>query len=116
MDDLINNNNPGLYIYDNRGNIVSYQDNEHDFSYIVKYDENNNILFYQENTGYWYSKRYDERGNVIRYNNSSGYTCWMKYDFDNDLIEYQNNEGCQIGWFRFFIRKLFHIESKLFWR
>jgi YD repeat-containing protein len=44
------------------------------------YDTNGNVIYYENNNGYWVKYGYDQYGNVIYYENNTGY--WSKYGYD----------------------------------
>jgi hypothetical protein len=41
------------------------------------YDENGNIIYYEDTNGYWEKREYDDNGNEIYFENSDGY--WRKW-------------------------------------
>ena len=46
------------------------------------YDTNGNIIYHENNDGYWYKYEYDTNGNKIYYETSGGY--WVKYKYDTN--------------------------------
>ena len=59
----------------------------------VKYDKNNNLIYYKSSDNYkeWY--KYDENNNIIHYRDSNGDEYWKEYDENNNLIFYKNSNG-----------------------
>jgi hypothetical protein len=79
-------------IFDNNNNVIYYEDSN---GYWLKqeYDNNGNKLYHEDSTGYWSKYEYDNNNNRIYYEDSSGY--WEKYEYDNNNNEiyYENSNG-----------------------
>ena len=63
---------------------IAQQLNVKDFPFVIR-DKNNNEIYYEDSSGYWYKQEFDSKNNEIYYENSSGY--WVKREFDKN-----NNE------------------------
>jgi len=53
------------------------------------YDKNNNEIYYEDSSGYWYKKEYDKNNNEIYYENSSGTIIdnRSKQIYNNKIVE-----------------------------
>jgi hypothetical protein len=47
---------------------------KHDFDKgpLYLYDSNNNLIYYENSSGYWWKREYDVNGNQIYFENSNG--------------------------------------------
>ena len=63
-----------------------------DFPYEIK-DNNGDIIYYEESTGFWVKREYDSSGNEIYFENS--YEYWSKYEYDSNgnEIYFENSNG-----------------------
>ena len=50
---------------------------------IIKYDSNNNNIYYENSNGSWTKSEYDSKGNETYYEDSDG--DWTKYEGNNNL-------------------------------
>ena len=66
---------------------------EFDATWFEVYDENDNLIYFENSDGYWFKKEYDEKGNMIYYENSEG--SWFKKEYDerSNVIYYGNSDG-----------------------
>ncbi len=66
---------------------------------IREYDENNNLIYYKDSSGYeeWY--KFDKNNNRIYYKNSSG-ELWWKYDENNNLVYSKRSFGGEM-WYKY---------------
>ena len=62
------------------------------------YNENGNIIYYEDYDGDWVKYEYDERNNRIYYENSNGF--WKKYEYDEygNMIYFENSDGDTIDY------------------
>ena len=52
-----------------------------EFPFEIK-DSKNNLIYWENSTGYWEKREYDSKGNQIYYETSTGY--WTKSEFDSE--------------------------------
>jgi hypothetical protein len=82
----------GKLKFDQNNNLIYY---EYDDGYWVKiqYDKNNNKIYREYSKGYWWKKQYDQNNNEIYKEDSNG--LWEKRQFDknNNEIYYENSNG-----------------------
>ena len=71
---------------------IAQQLNVKDFPFKIK-DKNNNRIYYEDSSGYWYKREYDSNNNQIYFEDSNGY--WSKREFDknNNIIYYEDSDG-----------------------
>jgi hypothetical protein len=57
------------------------------------YDDNSNLLYYEDPNGYWAKREYDDYGNLIYRENSYGY--WEKREFDHNgnMLYFEDSDG-----------------------
>jgi len=64
---------------------------------IKKYDNNKNnnknLIYYKDSSGYESWKEYDKNNNCIHYKDSFGYEQWCRYDENKNLIYHKNSDG-----------------------
>jgi len=79
-------------IKDKNGNIIYCEDND-GFWFKKEYDEKNNLLYTESSKGYWGKYTYDENGNEIYYEENDGY--WVKKEYDKNGVEVyiENSDG-----------------------
>lgn len=58
---------------------IAQQLNIKEFPFIIK-DKQNNIIYFEYSSGFWYKQEFDENNNIIYLKNSDGY--WFKKEFD----------------------------------
>ncbi len=61
-----------------------------------KYDKNNNLVYFKDNTGYEYWGEFDENNNQIHFKNNIGFENWYKFDKNNNFIEIIEKEFKEI--------------------
>ncbi len=66
---------------------------------VVKYDGNNNCIYYKKSSGYEVWRKYDKNNNLIHYKNSDGYEVWEEYNKNNNLIHYKDSTGLEY-WYK----------------
>ncbi len=57
------------------------------------YDENNNMVTYENGNNYKAVGTYDGRGNRLTYENSYGYKSVSTYDEDNNMLTFEDSNG-----------------------
>ena len=57
------------------------------------YDEQGNLIYYEDSYGFWVKQEYDINGNIIYYENSNCYWRKWEYDINGNLIYYENSDG-----------------------
>ena len=57
------------------------------------YNEQGNLIYLEDDDGYWDKREYDNQGNKIYYEDSNGY--WEKYEYDEqgNKIYHENSYG-----------------------
>ena len=59
-----------------------------------KYDTNNNLIYFESSSGFWFKKRYhNKNGNRIYYETSNGNWEKRKFDTNNNLIYFEESDG-----------------------
>ncbi len=80
-----------IKLKDSNGNVV-YFENEIGYWHKHEYDEDNNLIFGEDSHGYWVRREYDENGTETYYENSNGkITCTSKHD----VVEMTMEEVCK---------------------
>ena len=79
--------------YDENNNEVYYKDNT--YENWSEYDENNNLIHYKSSDGFEYWREYDENNRLTHCKDTCGYEKWYKYDKDKK-IEITEQEFKQI--------------------
>jgi hypothetical protein len=71
---------------------IAEQLNVKEFPFEIK-DKNNNEIYLENSSGFWYKQEFDKNSNKIYYETSNGY--WLKQEFDknNNQIYYENSYG-----------------------
>jgi hypothetical protein len=59
---------------------IAEQLNIKDFPFVIK-DNQGNLLYYEDSTGYWSKRKYDSKGNEIYFEDSDEF--WRKKEFDS---------------------------------
>ena len=57
------------------------------------YNEKDNMIYYEENNGYWSKRKYDEKDNVIYFEDSNVYWSKRKYDEKDNMIYFEDSDG-----------------------
>lgn len=55
------------------------------------FDDNGNLIYLEDDEGYWEMWDYDERGNDTYYRNSHGYWEKFRYDKQGNIIYYKSS-------------------------
>ena len=80
------------YVFNKEGNIIYYEQND---GYWVKqeYDNQGNIIYYENSDGYWQKWEYDDQGNITYNEDSDG--CWSKREYDDqgNMIYREDSDG-----------------------
>ena len=69
------------YTYNENGNLI-YEENSTGYWKKYEYDENGNIVYTENNVGFWVKLTYDENGNLIYEEYSDG--DWMRYTYNEN--------------------------------
>ena len=64
-----------------------------DETYKIIRDENDNLVYYENATGWWWKKEFDSNGNCIYHGDATGFWVRHTYDSDNNIISYENFLG-----------------------
>jgi YD repeat-containing protein len=80
------------YVYDEQGNII-YFENSNGYWYKQEYNDQGNLIYYEDSDGYWYKKEYDNQGNQIYYENNDGYWVKSEYNDQGNIIYFENSNG-----------------------
>jgi len=56
-------------------------------------DESGNIIYDEDDNGFWYKSEYDGRGNLIYVENSNGFWVKKEYDERGKLIYRESSDG-----------------------
>ena len=81
--------------FDSNNNLIYYKDSN-GIEYWYKYDSNNNLIYYKDSSGFEYWQEFDSNNNMIYYKNSSGFEYWKEYDSNNNMIYYKNSDGFEV--------------------
>lgn len=79
-------------IFDENNNVIYYE-NSDGYWEKSEYDENNNLIYLEDSDGYWFKREYDENNNEIYYENSYGNWEKREYDENNNEIYYEDSDG-----------------------
>ena len=74
-------------LYNDKVEVVFYED------YVVLYNSNGRMIYYEESDGFWVKREFDENNNEIYYEDSRGYWIKSEYDSNNNQIYYENSRG-----------------------
>jgi hypothetical protein len=79
-------------IKDKNNNLIYWEDDD---GYWCKqeYDKNNNEIYFENSDGYWYKQEFDKNNNLIYFEESNGYWAKKEYDLNNNQIYYENSNG-----------------------
>jgi hypothetical protein len=61
-----------LFLYNDNGNIIYFEDSKGFWSK-REYDTNGNEIYYETSNVYWWKQEFDSNGNRIYYEDSTGY-------------------------------------------
>jgi hypothetical protein len=67
-------------IYNEYGKVLYEEDQDKDEWQKWEYDDNGNLIYFENSIGYWVKFKYDDKGNQIYWESSDGY--WVKYVYD----------------------------------
>ena len=82
----------GKSVYDQNDNIIYYE-NSNGFWNKWEYDTNGKEIYYETTDGYWYKKEYDTNGNIIYYEDSDGFWNKREYDTNGKEIYFEDSDG-----------------------
>lgn len=57
------------------------------------YNEQDNIIYYEDSDGFWHKKEYNTQGNLIYQENSNGLWEKFEYDANGNEIYYDDSDG-----------------------
>ena len=77
-------------IKDSKNNLI-YWENSTGYWEKREYDSKGNQIYYETSTGYWTKSEFDSEGNEIYLETSYGYWAKRKYDSDRNVIYYENS-------------------------
>jgi hypothetical protein len=60
------------------------------------YDENGELIYWEEHDGFWEKSEYDKYGNRIYSEDSDGYWEKREYDEDGNIIYFEDSDGIWI--------------------
>lgn len=83
-------------VYDEKGNVI-YHENDNGYWYKREYNEKGNEIYLENSNGYWEKGGYNEQGKVIYYESSNGYWEKKEYDRRGNEIYFVNSNGEIIG-------------------
>ncbi len=56
-------------------------------------DKNDNLIYFEDSTGYWDKHKYDSQGKLIYFEDSDGFWTKREYDSQGKLIYYEDSTG-----------------------
>jgi len=71
--------------------------------YIKEYDEKNNLIYYQDYSGFIKKMEYDNKNNIVHEKHeviNDGYEFWKKYDENNNMIYFKTTYNVE-QWFKY---------------
>ena len=75
-----------------QGNLI-YLENSTGFWHKRKYNDAGNEIYYENSDGYWTKREYNYQGNVIYLETSTGYWGKSEYDDKDNEIYFENSNG-----------------------
>ena len=84
--------NKSQKIYNQNGNVI-YFENYDGFWVKIEYDENGNKIYIERTSGYWVKYKYDDIGNQIYYEDYDGNWFKKEYDENGKRIYYERSDG-----------------------
>lgn len=81
-----------IIIKDTRGDII-YKQNEDGFWFEKTYDEKGNELTCKNSEGYWLESTYDDNNNKINFKASDGFCRESTYDDNENELTYKDSNG-----------------------
>ena len=75
---------------------IAKQLNVKDFPFEIR-DKNNNLIYYEYSSGYWWKQEFDKNNNRIYREDSNGFWYKREYDKNNNEIYYEDSDGRIIG-------------------
>jgi len=79
--------------YHINGNISLYKEWDGDKWFKHLFNEKGDMIYYQDNRGYYQKWSLDENGEEIYYETSDGYWCKREYDKNGKCIYYEDSNG-----------------------
>ena len=67
-----------------------------EFPFVIK-DDKGNLVYLENEDGYWVKSEYNEFGNLTYVENSDGYWAKTVYDSEGNEVYYENSDGCYSG-------------------
>ncbi len=80
------------YQYDDNGNLIKFE-NAQNYWKKYEYNDRGKLIFLEDSNGYWEKIIYSEDGKKAKYNNSKGEWWEQQYDEKNRLIKYTKSDG-----------------------
>ena len=71
---------------------IAQQLNVKEFPFEIT-DENGNIIYREDLSGFWYKSEFDKYGNETYLQNSEGYSFKQEFDENNDQIYFEDSDG-----------------------
>lgn len=73
-------------IKNHSGNLIYFEDQE---GYWFKkiFDLNNNPIYYKDSYGFWYEQEFDSNGNITCYKNSEGTITYYQSPYEDKIVE-----------------------------
>ena len=79
-------------VYNEKGNVIYYENNN-GYWYKSEYNEKGNEIYFEDSNGYWEKWEYNEKGNEIYFESKYGYWSKWEYDEKGNEIYYENSIG-----------------------
>jgi len=79
-------------IKDENGNVI-YRENSTGYWFTREYDSNGKVIYFESSDRSWWKQEYDSNGNEIYFEDSKGF--WVKSEFDSNgkQIYYESSTG-----------------------
>ena len=62
-------------------------------SYITKRDEYDNLVYFENATGFWWRKEFNAAGQLLKWEDSTGFWVKKTYDSNGKELTYENYLG-----------------------
>jgi hypothetical protein len=59
----------------------------------VKYDDDGNIIYHKDDSGFWFKREYSKCGKVTHEENSLGFEFKAEYDTMSNMTRYEDSDG-----------------------
>lgn len=79
-------------IKDNNDNVI-YREKSSGYWFKSEYDSNGNETYCENSKGAWYKKEYDSNGNEIYFEDSDGFWCKREYDGRGNKVYLESSDG-----------------------